>query len=270
MLEILQAPNYVAAFRLQDEITHIDYERMIAELEARLRLHPRIAVYADLSAVEGVELDTWATAMSYCITKRKQLDRFARLAVVSDKIWPHVLTALAQRVSTIELRSFESYQHLDALAWVSSLDPDAQPPRGLRMIATTRPDTYAFVWNGKINRRDLDRVVSVLEVEMQSHISVRLLGRIEHAGGIEVNALKNTALFRAKLLGVRKIERYALVGDARWLGAYARTVSWLSGIPVRHFPLEREHEAWAWVEAQPASRSHGARGWGVTRDSMLH
>ena len=270
MLEILQAPNYVAAFRLSDEITHIDYERMIAELEARLRLHPRIAVYADLSAVDGVETDAWATAISYRITKRRQLDRFARMAVVSDKIWPHVLTAFAQRVSTIELRSFESYQHLDALAWVSSLDPDAPRPRGLRMIATTRPDTYAFVWNGKIHRNDLDRVVNVLEVEMQSHISVRMLGRIEHVGGIELSALKNPALIRAKLLGARKIERYALVGDARWLPSYVRAVSWLSGIPMRHFPLSREPEAWAWLEAQPAARSQGARGWGVTRDNTIH
>jgi hypothetical protein len=32
-------------------------------------------------------------------------------------------------------------------------------------------------------------------------------------------------------------------------------VSWLSGIEMRHFPLNRESEAWAWLEAQPALQS---------------
>lgn len=89
---------------------------------------------------------------------------------------------------------------------------------------------------------------------------MRLLARIEHLEGIARGALFRSALLRLRLLGLRKIERYAIVGGPAWLGRYVRIARALRGIDVRHFPLDREHEAWTWLEAQPASKSDSAGG----------
>jgi hypothetical protein len=128
------------------------------------------------------------------------------------------------------------------------------------MIATTRPDTYAFVWDGKIRRRELDRIARILELELESHMSVRMLGRLEHMRGIELRALLNPVLFHAKMLGARKLERYAIVGDASWLPGYVALVGRLSGIEMRHFPLNRESDAWTWLQAQPALQADRPSG----------
>jgi hypothetical protein len=55
-------------------------------------------------------------------------------------------------------------------------------------------------------------------------------------------------------LGLRKVERYAIVGRTNWLERYVELASQLTTIQVRYFPIEREREAWAWIEAEPATQ----------------
>lgn len=261
MLEILQAPNYVAAFRLSNDVTAQDYDRLVAELEARLKLHPRIAVYAEL--VEPVRFTPRAivTDLRYAFSKFSEWNRFARVALVTDKAW---LGAIARTTSTvlpnIEVRTFSSRERDAALGWTAELRPDEPQQPALRLIATTRPDTYAYAWNGRVTRSDIDHVLGVLRTELESHMSVRLLGRIERMGGIELAALLRSSLFRVKLLGFRKIERYAVVGGPSWLEHYVKLSRSVSGVEMRYFSPDREAEAWSWLEAQPVSSAESAAG----------
>lgn len=258
MLEILQAPSHVAAFRLSGEVSGGDYEQLIAELEARLRMHPRIAVYADMTSLTKLARGAWGKDVRYRFTKRNQLHRFARAGFVSDKAWPRWLTTLARPFTPIELRTFHTRERDAALSWTSAAELERSRQPALRLIATTRPDTYAYVWDGKIERSDLERVVRLLMIEFESHIRVRLLGRIANMGGIEARALFTPGLLRFKLVGVTKIERYAIVGGPDWLARSIRGLRRIFDSHVRHFPLEREAEAWTWLEAQPASPSSRA------------
>lgn len=264
MLDLVQTPSHVAAFRLTGEITRLDFEQIVAEIEARLSLHPRIAIYADMQALTRLSLDAWLSDIAYRFAKRKQLHRFGRLALVADQTWARTLSTLARPFLPFESRVFHAGEQDEALAYCMTMDPDASEEPGLRMISTTRPDTYAFVWDGKIKRRDLDRIARILELELETHISVRMLGRLEHMRGIEVRALLNPRLVHAKLLGARKVERYALVGDAGWLPGYVALVGRLSDIEMRHFPLSREADAWAWLQAQPVLQADRPSG------SQLH
>jgi hypothetical protein len=255
MLEILQAPNHVAAFRLSKQVSGQEYDRMIAELEARLRQHPRIAVYAEVSELR-LSANALRKDVRYAFAKLGQLRRFARAGLVSDQRWLRALTGLIKPLTPIELRCFASREREQALAWASDFQPDVPLRPALRLFATTRADTYGFAWNGRVSRADLTRVVRVLKVEMDSHISVRLLGRLERMDGIDLSALLVSGLLRVKLLGVRKVARYAIVGGPAWMERYVRAMRWLSGVPMRHYPLEREQDAWSWLEAQPAARAH--------------
>jgi hypothetical protein len=261
MLEILQAPNYVASFKLSKDVTAEDYDRIIAEVESRLKIHSRIAAYAELAEPVHFTPRALLTDLRYAFSKFSEWSRFARVAVVTEKPWLRALaSASGALLPNIEVRVFASGGREAALSWCSELRPDAPQQPALRLIATTRPDTYAFAWNGRITRSDIDHVLGVLRTELESHMSVRLLGRIERMGGIELGALLRSSLFRLKLLGVRKIERYALVSGPSWLGRYVGVARKLTGIDLRHFPREREEDAWSWLEAQPVSSAESAGG----------
>lgn len=252
MLDILQAPNFVAAFRLSNDITKQDYDRIIAEVESRLQQHPRIAIYVELSGPAHITMTALVTDLRYALAKVGQWRRFARVALVTEKGWARGLMQLsAAFMSGIEGKVFATADRDRALEWVSSLRPDGPRQPALRLIATSRPDTYGVIWNGRITTEDVDAVIGTLRGELESHISVRMLVRIEDLGGIEPMAAFRSGVLRAKLLGIRKIERYAVVGGPRWLERYASTIAKLSGIDMRHFAADRERDAWAWLDAQP-------------------
>ncbi|HET6332245.1 MAG TPA: STAS/SEC14 domain-containing protein [Polyangiales bacterium] len=248
MLEILQAPDHLAAFRLSGRVTGVDYDQMIAELEERLRRHPRVAVYADLTQLKRLTRDAFKSDFQYLLSKRNELHRFTRMVILSDKLWPSVLAHVAGAWLPFEIRRFKSAAREEALRWAA--EPRAALP-ALRLISTTRPDTYAYVWNGKITRADVEHVLGTLRHELETHISVRVLGRIEHIGGFQPTALLQSSLMRVKLLGVRKIERYAVVGGPKWLPQYVALMKKITDIDFRYFGFANEREAWNWLEARP-------------------
>ncbi|HKU38920.1 MAG TPA: STAS/SEC14 domain-containing protein [Polyangiales bacterium] len=260
MLDILQAPNYVAAFRLSSEISKQDYDRIVAEIESRLQQHARIAIYVELADASHFTIPALLTDLRYALAKIGQWRRFARVALVTEKGWARgFMQVFAPFLSGIEGRVFAASESDRALAWVTELRPDARQA-ALRLIPTSRPDTYGVVWKGRITSADVDTVMETLKRELEAHISARVLVRIEDLGGIEPAAAFKSGLLRAKLLGIRKIERYAVAGGPAWLGRYADMISKVSGLEMRYFPIERESEAWAWLEAQPTSREQAAAG----------
>src|SRR4051794_16110056 len=108
MLEILQAPDHLAAFRLSGNVTGVDYDQMIAEVEERLRRHGRVAVYADLTQLKRLTRDALSRDVQYALSKRNELHRFTRLAIVSDKTWPAVLAHLAGAWLPFEIKRYKS------------------------------------------------------------------------------------------------------------------------------------------------------------------
>jgi len=259
MLEVLQVDGPVVAFRAEGTLTGDDYDRMTAELDRQLSSHERIGLFADVTGLDGLSLAALKRDFQYSIGKLGELHRFTHVAVVSEKPW---LRAWSQYgwllVPKSTVRTFESSERDAALAWASDLDTTPPPQHALRWIPTTRPDAYAFVWHGTITDEDVDEVLKKLERELESHISVRVLARIERMGGIRPHALFRSSLARVKALGIRKIERYAIVARTAWIERYVDIARRLTGIDMRYFPLEREAEAWTWIEAQPAEPAQAA------------
>lgn len=248
MLEILQAPDHLAAFRLSGKVTGVDYDQMIAELEERLRRHARVAVLADLTNLKRFTRDALSRDFQYLKSKRYDLHRFTRLAIVSDKLWPSVLAHLAGAWLPFDIRGFKPDARDEALRWGAEAKADLP---AFRLIPTTRADTYGYVWDGKITRADVEHVLGPIRQELESHISVRVLARITNMGGFQPTVLLQSALFRVKLLGTRKIERYAIVGGPSWIPRYVAIVKRFSDIDIRSFALEQENDAWTWLEARP-------------------
>ena len=250
MLEIRVMTGAVAGFRVTGQLTADDYDRLIGEIESKLAQYERIAIYADATELGGISIPALAKDLRYGLSKLKDLHRFRKLAVVTDstplRIWIGVLASIFPQT---ELRSFGAAERAGADAWVSAEDRGER--RALRWLKTTRPDTYAFECDGVITGADMDEVLAKLNVEFEQRIAVRVLARVVYFGGIVPQAFLRGALLRLKALGVRKIERYAVVGGPHWLGRYAQLVRQLTGIDMRHYALDAEADAWAWLEAQP-------------------
>ncbi|MET0384869.1 MAG: STAS/SEC14 domain-containing protein [Polyangiales bacterium] len=254
MLEILQSPEHVAAFEYSDVLTGTDYDQSMAALDERLSVHPRIGVFIDLSALRRVSGRAWVKDLMTALARRKELHNFGRVAVVTDRSWLRWITRVSGRVLPhVCVRTFTSVSRARALAWVGQRPEAAPTAESLRVLHTTRRDSYAIVVNGKVTRADLDRVAHALNDVFEKHMGLRLLARIERFRGVELSALLAPELWQLKLAGARRVERYALVGGPRWLRPYARLVSHLTPVDMRHFEAQRELDAWTWLDARPVT-----------------
>ena len=118
----------MAAYRFTDELTGVDYDACIADLEDRLARFARIAVVSDISDLHGVAREVIGKDLRYALSKRGEFDRFARAAVVSDKRWLVAVTGLAARVMpNTDVRTFTPEERALALARAAELAPEAPP-----------------------------------------------------------------------------------------------------------------------------------------------
>lgn len=255
MLEVLSAPQHVAAFHFTKTITARDYELLQAELDARLAKHPRIGVYADLTGTRAITPAALYKDLRYSFGKLAEWGRFSRNAVVSDSRALRSAIELVNRfVPQLQLHGFTTDQRNAALAWVEGVS--ASPPRSgkpaLRFIDTTQPGTYAVVWDGTPSTSDLRRVIEVLTPAFETRESVRLMLRLDNLAGIEPLSVVQSGFVPLKLLGLRKLERYAIVGGPAWLPRYVGLAARLVPFEIRHYNAAQEALAWRWLGAEPA------------------
>jgi hypothetical protein len=122
MMEILPAPDHVAAYRFSGTLTEADLERVIADVETRLARHERIGILFDLTDFEDVTLRAVLKDISYGFGKLGELRRFAREAVITDKKWISGLVKFGDPlVPFVEMRAFAPAEREAALAWASEV-----------------------------------------------------------------------------------------------------------------------------------------------------
>lgn len=254
MIEVVAAPEHVAAFRLEGTLTAGDYERMFGEIEERLRKHERIGVFADARELRGITPRALARDVGYGLGKLGEYGRFARGAVVTDRPWLRALAKVGDRVvRRTEVRAFGSGEREAALAWVSEVRDEPRVP-ALRLIPTTRGDTVAFAWNGRVSSADVAEVVRAIDAVLEEHDHIRLLARIERFDGIVPGALSSSGLLALKRRARDRVDRYAVIGGPGWLKHWIRSVKKVFGVDVRWVPASEEPAAWRWIDAQPVEQ----------------
>ncbi|HSX65059.1 MAG TPA: STAS/SEC14 domain-containing protein [Pseudoxanthomonas sp.] len=126
MIDLITAPPYVAAFRFSGKLTGEDYDRCIAEIEARLDEYPRIAIFGDMTGMTGLSAEALGKDLRYALEKLGEYSRFARAAVVTDNNWLGKVSEFSGRVlPKTEVRAFAPAEADAALAWAAELDADA-------------------------------------------------------------------------------------------------------------------------------------------------
>jgi len=125
MFETLPSPDTVGAYRFTGTLSGDDYNRCIADVEARLQRQGRIGIYCELTHFTGLTLPALARDLEYALKNFGHYHRFARVAVVTPPGFVATLTRWSDAwMPRTEVRVFAPDQSVQAQDWVATFDPD--------------------------------------------------------------------------------------------------------------------------------------------------
>ena len=122
MIEIIHfdKPN-VIGFRLDGKIDDDGYDRAIAKIQQALDNNDKISIYAEVEKFGGLSIEKFFENFKVKFGFLKELDKFEKEAIVSDKQWLETMIKLSDKLfPSVEVRYFSFENKADALAWVKS------------------------------------------------------------------------------------------------------------------------------------------------------
>ena len=122
MIELLDSPDHVVAYRVSGTLDGRDYDRMVETIEAKLKRHPKIGVYADMTGFTDITGEALAKDFRYNLEKLGEWSRFPRAALVTDKTWVKGLVKVLDPVfPQFEARTFDPGHEAEALTWAAEV-----------------------------------------------------------------------------------------------------------------------------------------------------
>jgi hypothetical protein len=116
----------VFAVRFVGALTGADFSEVEQAIEAKLGVHGRIGVVADLTELTGVTPAALAKDIRYNLSKLGQWRQFPREAVITQRAWVEAVTkALDPIVPHVEIRTFHPGEQDTAVAWAADLPAQA-------------------------------------------------------------------------------------------------------------------------------------------------
>jgi len=257
MLEITESPGHVVAMKISGELTGADVQRAYDALENALKSHDRVSFYAEVEQSFEMTLDALIKDLMNGLGQLGTLNRYYRAAVVTDKQWLATLARVEGLVfAWMQIRVFPTSERMAAFEWASEPPPPkpepAAPPPAIKFIPTTQPNVIAYEVNGRVNEKDIDEAVKVMNEAYKTNDKVRVFGLLSNLKGFDVRAVARRDLFDLKSTALRKVERYAIVGAPTWLGNFLELIRPMFNTEIRVFDGSEEKEAWEWLGAQPA------------------
>ena len=117
MIELLSIPaDHVIGVRIAGKLEKADIDKTAKAIEAKLTVHDKVNIYAEITSFEGITLDALVADMKFVFP---HLRDFAKKAVVSEKHWIEKLVAIGDKLfPSVEVRHFSFDQKEEALKWV--------------------------------------------------------------------------------------------------------------------------------------------------------
>jgi hypothetical protein len=124
MHKFLDSPDDVLALELTGTITGHDLDSIMDRTDAIMAAHDKIHVFVETRGVDGVQLSALPHHMSRAFPLFGKLDRFGRVAVVSDQAWMRAGTRLESALlPNISYRVSKPEERDEALAWAMGGQP---------------------------------------------------------------------------------------------------------------------------------------------------
>lgn len=257
MLEILEGPKHLVAFKLSKELTADDVERSTKALTDALKDQERINIFAEIEGslsltLEGIWKDLVNSVSNFGLRKK-----IARLAVVSSSdVYAFLLRIEGLVFSSIEMRVFSPNDRNEAFAWASKKPealPKPEPPkRAIHFLQTTNDAVFAYEINGRVTEKDIEDAVNELKDLFERKEKVNVLARMKDFAGFDLSALLNDDLYRVKYQALSHVDRYAVVGAPTWMRNFLELIDPAFRLKIKVFDIENENDAWEWVGASQA------------------
>ena len=98
---------------------------------------------------------------------------------------------------------------------------------------------------GRVTKEDYDQFIPAMEEAIEEYGKISVLVEIEHITGVDPGAMWEEIKFDVHHL--KHIERFAVVGDARWEERSVRIMDPFIKAQCKFFRKEDEDEAWRWL-----------------------
>ena len=267
MLNYLPSEDDVIACSISGRLDADELRDITQKVLAAIDRNEKTHMFCEIAGLTGIDWKAWAEQLPSGLSLLGKLERFGRIAVVSDQSWirwaTRVESALLPKVS---YEVFDLSERDRALEWVKGRIED---PHGsdLRLIPTRERNVIAFELTGRVSADRMEEVVKEVTARMDAmEGAVRMLGRFRNFRMPEPRAVFDSDYLRMKLSALRKIDRYAVVGGPTWFRNYISLVAPLLRFDVRYFEEDDEAAAWQWLKATPADASDHAASESVGAD----
>jgi hypothetical protein len=257
MLEILDGPKHLVAFKLSNTLTADDVDKSTKALADALKGQERINIFTEIDGsitftLEGLWKDLVNSVSNFGLRKK-----IYRLAVVSGSdIYAFLLRVEGLVFSSIEMRVFSPDQRDEAFAWASKEPeplPKPEPPKqAIHFLQTTNENVFAYEVDGRVTEKDIEETVKELKSKFDQKEKINILARMKNFDGFDLIALLNDDLYRVKYQSLSKVEKYAVVGAPTWMRNFLELIDPAFKLKIRVFDMEHENDAWEWVGASQA------------------
>ena len=257
MLEILESPKHVVAFKLSADLTADDVTRAYRAVDDALKTNDRISFFAEVDPSMELTFQGLLKDMVEGVSQWNKLKHYYRMALVTDKGWMAALARVEGLVfSSIDLRVFSHEDRNKAFAWASEtpepVPAPVEPEASIHFLQTTSEDVFAYEVDGRLRERDIKSALTELKPYFEKEGKINVLARMKNFHGFDLLSIFDDNLIRVKLKAPSKIAKYAVVGAKPWMRNLLELVNPLVSTDIRTFDAAEEDAAWEWVGARQA------------------
>ena len=257
MIELLESPKHLVAFKASGTLTAEDIDKAYKATDEALKSNERVSFFGEVDdsmgfTIEGALKDLWNG-----IGQLGNLSKYYRAAVVTDKGWLATMARVEGLVfSSIDVRVFDPSERDKAFAWASEkpepLPKPEEPPPSIHYLQTTKDDVFAYSVNGRLREKDIKSAVEALRPYLEREGKFNVLARMADFSGFDLLAVLDDDLIKMKYKSAEKIEKYAIIGASAWMRNLLELASPLLSTKIRFFDTDEEQAAWEWVGAEQA------------------
>lgn len=119
MLEFIDSTDDAIALKISGAINGQDLDAIMDRLDATMERHDKVHIFVETKGISSLELASLPHYFSRAMPLFGKLNRFGRVAVVSDQTWIRIGTRIESALLPfINYRVFEPGEREEALAWV--------------------------------------------------------------------------------------------------------------------------------------------------------
>lgn len=253
MIEQLTAKPGVIAFRIGGHLGREDIAKSFELLTESFANHPKTSLYIEVSELSGFDTEVLADDLRLGCAMLGKLDRFDRVAIVSDQSWIRWASRIESALLPgITYRTYTFAEREKALDWVQGRE-DLPYGHAVTIIPTTRADVIGIEINGRLTRDEIGQFARDLNHMRQERALKAVVVRFRRLAGFDPSIVMDGEYFQMKLGLLNELDRYAVVGGPDWLKAWIDLIRPLLRLDLRQFSNGDEDAAWTWVGAEPLS-----------------